>query len=296
MLALKKYKINKMNKLYSPLRYPGGKAKLVPFFKKLIEENDLKGTTYIEPFAGGANVALSLLIDGYVSNIIINDIDKSIYAFWKNILTHTNEFIEKIQSCSLTIKEWKKQKKILENPENFSEIERAFALFFLNRTNFSGVIHAGPIGGLAQTGKYKLNARFNKKNLIQKIQQIAAYKENITVICKDALDVIEMAKNMSNCLIYLDPPYYVQGKRLYMNFYNHANHSILANRVRELKNPLVITYDNVDAIKELYQNLEMKEFIINYSAKTHTVASEVMFWKNLPSLSRSFLQILAKSH
>lgn len=290
--ALKKYKINKMDKLYSPLRYPGGKAKLVPFFKQLIEENNLKGTTYIEPFAGGANVALSLLIDKYVSHIIINDIDKSIYAFWKAILTNTNKFIQKIQECNLTIEEWNKQKEILKNADQHSDLSIAFAVFFLNRTNFSGVIQAGPIGGFAQTGKYKLDARFNKDVLIKKIQTISSYKKHITVTCKDALEVIDTAKAISNCLIYLDPPYYIQGKRLYMNFYKHTNHATLATRIQKLKVPFIITYDNVTQIKELYTDLETQEFLINYSAKTHTAASEVMFWKNLPANSRNFLRAL----
>ena len=283
-----------MENLYSPLRYPGGKAKLVPFFKKLIEENQLIGTTYIEPFAGGANVALSLLIDKYVSNIVINDIDKFIYAFWKSILNNPNKFIKKIQECELTIEEWNKQKSILQNPTKHSELALAFAVFFLNRTNFSGVIQAGPIGGLSQTGKYKMNVRFNKESLIKKIQLISSYKKHITVMCKDALEVIDAVKTMHNCLIYLDPPYYIQGKRLYMNFYKHMNHATLATHIQKLKVPFIITYDNVPQIKELYKNLETQEFLINYSAKTHTAASEVMFWKNLPTNSRNFLQTLSR--
>lgn len=281
-----------MEKLYSPLRYPGGKIKLVPFFKKLIEENLLRGTTYIEPFAGGANVALSLLIEKYVSKIIINDIDKSIFAFWSSILHQTDAFISKIHDCNISLEEWKKQKEILNHPTDYSELDLGFAAFFLNRTNFSGVIKAGPIGGFSQKGTYKLDARFNKQNLIAKIKLIAAYKKDITVTCQDALSIVDSLVNKTNCLIYLDPPYYMQGKRLYMNFYQHENHAQLADHIKELKMPLIITYDNVAPIKELYQNLETKEFIINYSAKNHTATSEVMFLNNLPIRSRHFLQAL----
>lgn len=280
-----------MTKLYSPLRYPGGKAKLVAFFKKLIEENNLKGDTYIEPFAGGANVALSLLIEGYVSKVVINDIDRSIYSFWNSILHNTTRFIDKIEKCELTVEEWQKQKNILKNPRA-SELALGFAVFFLNRTNFSGVITAGPLGGLEQTGKYKINARFNKPTLIKRIQAIASHKANIEVKCKDALALIEDIKNEKNCLVYFDPPYYVQGKRLYTNFYQHQDHATLAQSISTLKMPLVITYDNVDEIKDLYKSLDSREFVINYSAKTHIQANEVMFTNNLPSKTKGFFSIL----
>ncbi len=281
-----------MGKTYSPLRYPGGKVKLVPFFKKLLQENHLIGTTYVEPFAGGANVALSLLIDGYVSKIIINDVDKSIYAFWYSILKNTDEFIKKIQHFRISITEWKRQKSILENPQKYSELELGFAAFFLNRTNFSGVLQAGPIGGLQQKGTYKINARFNKKLLIEKIRLIASYKHSILVTCKDALDVINFIRKIPKCLVYFDPPYYVQGKKLYTNFYQHSDHAKLAASIQKLTIPLVITYDNVEQIKALYNNLETKEFIIHYSAKRHTTASEVMFLNNIPYNSRYFLKEL----
>ena len=261
---------------------------MVPFFKKLLEENHLIGTTYVEPFAGGANVALSLLIDGYVSKIIINDIDKSIYSFWHSILHNTDAFIKKIQHSRISIAEWKRQKSILESPEKYSELDLGFAAFFLNRTNFSGVLQAGPIGGLQQKGNYKIDARFNKELLIKKIRCIASHKNNIQVTCKDALDVINSIRKIQKCLVYFDPPYYLQGKRLYTNFYQHADHAKLAASIQRLTIPLVITYDNVEQIKALYNNLETMEFIIHYSAKKHTIASEVMFLNNIPCQSRYF--------
>lgn len=281
-----------MEKLYSPLRYPGGKAKLVPFFKKLLQENNLEGGTYIEPFAGGANVALSLLIDGYVSKIVINDIDKSIYSFWYSILHNTHDFIKKILHSRISIAEWKRQKKILEEPNNCSELDLGFAAFFLNRTNFSGVLQAGPIGGFKQKGNYKINARFNKELLIEKIQLISSYKNSIEVTCKDALKVIDSIKEMSKCIVYFDPPYYLQGKKLYTNFYQHSDHELLADSIKTLSVPIIVTYDNVEQIKSLYKDLETKEYVIHYSAKKHTTASEVMFLNNIPCNSRYFLKEL----
>lgn len=270
-----------MSTKYSPLRYPGGKAKLTHVFKNLIEDNNFANTCYIEPFAGGANISLSLLIDGYVSNIIINDIDRAIYSFWASILSNTTRFIDKVYNCKININEWYKQKEIISNPRS-SKLDLGFALLFLNRTNFSGIINAGPIGGIKQNGQYKINARFNKSDIIKKIERISEFKERILVTNLDALDLITFAKDLDTSLIYFDPPYYRQGKKLYTNFYNDNDHVELAENIIRLATPFVLTYDNVEDIKKLYPNFDSHEFLINYSANNHTIGKEIMFYNNIP--------------
>lgn len=272
-----------MSMKYSPLRYPGGKARLTNVFKDLIEENSLESITYVEPFAGGSNIALSLLIDGYVSNIVINDLDKSIFSFWSAILNNTTKLIDKIHGCKIDINEWNKQKEIMANPRS-SILDLGFALLFLNRTNFSGIINAGPIGGMEQKGDYKINARFNKIDIINKIKTIAKFKERITLLNLDALDLIGSVKrDIGDCLIYFDPPYYKQGKNLYTNFYQANDHEILANNIRDFDVPVVITYDNVEAIRRLYSDFNSREFLINYSANNHTMGKEILFYNNITS-------------
>ena len=159
---------------YSPLRYPGGKSRLIDFIKSIIDQNSLKGGTYIEPFSGGAAIALALAIDGYMERIVINDYDRSIYAFWYSILHHTDAFIDKIRNTSLSIEEWHIQRAIQQNKQNVNLFDLGFSTFFLNRTNRSGVLKAGVIGGLNQTGSYKIDARYNKEQLTERIQLIAA--------------------------------------------------------------------------------------------------------------------------
>lgn len=278
-------------KNYSPLRYPGGKAKLIDTFKNTIEKNNFESITYIEPFAGGSNIALALLIDNYVSNIIINDIDKSIYCFWTSILKHTNKFIKKIEECDITLKEREKQKNIFLNTKQYSEFDIGFALFFLNRTNYSGIIKAGPIGGINQFGKYKINARFNKEELIKKISIIADYKDRILVTNEDSIQIIDYIKHLNNCLVYFDPPYYQQGKNLYTNFYQHSDHVALSENIKSLNIPWILTYDNIKEIKTLYADYNMSEFLINYSAYKHTTGKEVMFFNNIQLPPTNYLSI-----
>ncbi len=156
---------------YSPLRYPGGKTKIAPFIKELFYENNLVGMDYVEPYAGGAGAALTLLFEEYVSTITINDYDRSIYAFWHSIINNTEEFCEKISKTPIDVETWLVQKEIQKNKTNETLFSLGFSTFFLNRTNISGVIKGGVIGGKKQTGKYKIDARFNKSDLISKIHR-----------------------------------------------------------------------------------------------------------------------------
>ena len=170
---------------YSPLRYPGGKGKLAPFIGSLIDEYGHRGGVYIEPFAGGAGVAIELLEKGIVSKVVINDLDKGIYSFWRAILTDTDRFVSEIDSALLTIDEWYKQREICMTKNSRYSFELGFATFYMNRTNRSGIIKGGVIGGKKQEGEWKLDARFNKKNLINRIKKIALLKRNIHLYNKD---------------------------------------------------------------------------------------------------------------
>lgn len=269
-------------KKYSPLRYPGGKANLINNFKLLIQQNNLQSITYVEPFAGGANIALSLLIDNYVSNIVINDIDYAVYSFWYSVLNNSQKLINKIIRCEINIEEWKKQKEIINNQNKYDLFTISFAFLFLNRTNFSGIIKGGPIGGIEQKGKYKIDARFNKADIINKIKLINKYRDRILLLNLDVIELIKyIKKGIGSSLIYFDPPYYQQGKNLYMNFYNDNDHEKLSKLIYKLNNPLVVTYDNNPFIKNLYKKFNSHKFSINYSAYNHSKGKELMFYKNL---------------
>ncbi|MBN2572008.1 MAG: DNA adenine methylase [Ignavibacteriales bacterium] len=272
---------------YSPLRYPGGKAKLSKYFKNLILENDLKGGTYVEIYAGGSSIALSLLIEGYVSKVIINDKDKSIYAFWYSILNHSRKFCKLIKETPLTILNWRKQKEIQRNKEKYNMknkndlLELGFSTFFLNRTNRSGILNAGVIGGLNQDGEWKMNARYNKEDLISKIKLISRYKDKIRLENLDAIQLINKIKNKlpKKSLVYLDPPYYNKGKDLYMNYYDYKDHEELAREIKKItKSKWVLTYDNVGPINNLYKGFDNYIHLLNYSVANSGKGQEVIFF------------------
>ena len=264
----------------TPLRYPGGKSRITGFISKIIKDNNIVDGNYVEPFAGGCGVALNLLLSGIVKDIYINDKDRSIYAFWYSILNNCDEFIEKINSVDISVEEWKKQQKIQKNKEDCDLFELGFSTFFLNRTNRSGIIKGGIIGGLHQNGAWKLDVRFNKEKLIDKILKIVKYKENIHLYNLDAvdfLDTIVPQLNVANTLFYLDPPYYVKGGQLYMNYFKHEDHVRILNAVRKLKHHWLVSYDNHKEINELYGGIKNITYLLRYTAGTKYNGSEIMF-------------------
>ena len=264
----------------SPLRYPGGKHRLTNYVRSLVKLNNC--TTYIEPFCGGAAIALELLLDGTVNRIILNDYDKSIYCFWNSIINDTDAFIDMINSTEVTINEWHHQKEIKNDDHHQSDLEVGFATFFLNRTNRSGIIDkAGPIGGLSQNGNYLIDCRFNKLRLIQQIVRIAEHRDQITVYNKEAMNLIqENILRTRGSFTYFDPPYFKKGPGLYSNFYDNGDHKNLSEMIlKKMKNrKWIVTYDNVNEIKSLYKTVNSLEFNLQYTLQDKRKASEVMFF------------------
>lgn len=242
-----------MVKFYSPLRYPGGKNRIFPFVSSLIKRNDLEGCAYVEPFAGGAGLALHLLIEGVVSEIYLNDLDKSIYCFWKTVIENPENVCHWIEDVEVNMKTWRKAKNIYADFGKYSDFEIAMATFYLNRANVSGIITGGPIGGMEQKGKYKINARFNKEDLVNRIKLISTYSKQIHLSGLDGNEFLRRIDSMDKKLfIYIDPPYVNKGAQLYMNFFQEQNHRDLIQTISKLKHKWIVSYDNADLINEIY--------------------------------------------
>ena len=267
---------------FTPLRYPGGKAKLAPYIKELLKRNGLVDGEYVEPYAGGAGIAIELLLQEYVSRIHINDISRPLHAFWKSILEHTEEFCRLIARTPLTTDAWDQQKCVLRNPKEHGVVRLGFAAFYLNRTNRSGILNGGIIGGRDQSGPWKIDARYNKNELIGRIEAIARMGHRIRVSRLDAIKFLErgLLRWPKETLIYLDPPYYVKGRRLYHHFYGHDDHEKVAQLLKSFRGPQkwIVSYDNVPPIRQLYAGMRHITYDIGYSARSASVGSEVMFF------------------
>ena len=268
------------HKIYTPLRYPGGKSKVYGYIKELIKLNQC--ITYIEPYAGGAGVAIKLLLNNDVKKIMINDFDKSIYAFWYSVLYHTDELIKKIQSVDICIEEWYQQREVQKTKEETKDLlELGFSTLFLNRVNRSGIIKGGVIGGKNQSGNYKMDCRFNKDSIIERIEVIAKYKQKIKIYNLDAEEFIKKSiSRTKKSFTFFDPPYYEKGPGLYTNFYNPKDHENLAKVIEKYMSDKkwIITYDNNVTIGNLYSDYENYLYYLNYSVTKPSRGIEYIFF------------------
>ena len=288
-----------MSRYKTPLRYPGGKQKLAPFLIEVIEANNLVGGHYIEPYAGGAGMALELLLNDKVSHIHLNDCCPGIYAFWRSVLFKSEEFCRRIAGASLTVKEWQRQKSILANPSKHNQIDVGFSLFFLNRCNRSGITSAGLIGGLDQSGEWKMDARFPRNELINRIEVIARKKDSITVKNWDAEKFISeyIPKIELNALVYCDPPYFHKGDRLYLNHYTSKDHTKMAQVIQNrIKHHWMVSYDNANEILGYYSKRRSFLYNLQYNLANVYKGTEVFFFSDrLKMPSKSTIASIDKS-
>ncbi len=269
------------NTFLSPLRYPGGKAAIADFMKLILCLNGLAGGQYVEIYAGGAGVVWSLLLGGYVQRVCINDISKPLYAFWHSVLHESDGLCKLIFDTPVTVLEWQKQRAVQSMPDGCSLLELGFSTFFLNRTNRSGILNGGVIGGKGQNGKWRLDARFNKKDLVVRIQRIAEYSNRVSLYNLNGAEFIEnvLPSLQDKSLVYLDPPYYLKGQKLYENHYSHNDHVALASLVStKIKQPWIVSYDATPVITALYEKYRHIEYDLSYSAREHYAGSEIMFF------------------
>lgn len=268
----------------SPLRYPGGKQRLAPFISELIETNGLSGGHYAEPYAGGAGLALELLFSGRVSQIHLNDLSLHIYAFWQSVTKSPDEFCKRIACASLSVDDWKVHKEVVRNPEDHDLFELGFSTFYLNRCNRSGILTGGVIGGLAQRGRWRIDARFPRNELIRRVEVIATKADQISVTNLDAENFMLLHAPISmpsRSLVYCDPPYYEQAQRLYLNWYEPSDHSRLADIIQmNLAIPWVVSYDGHPKVVALYKERRRILYPLLYSASRIYKGREVLIFSD----------------
>jgi DNA adenine methylase len=261
----------------SPLRYPGGKAALAGFFGDIIRQLAIQTPTYVEPYAGGAGAGIALLRQDIVQNLVINDVDPAVYCFWVAVGEHSEEFAAKVADVSLDVDEWRRQKEIYRAADESNPLTLGFAFFYLNRTNRSGILNAGPIGGVNQNGNYKIDARFNRDQLAERIAAIGTLSPRITLLGLDGMTVVQRYSTDPAAFVYIDPPYVDMGGSLYLNAFTHRDHADLAGMLDQRPDGnWVVTYDPSDFIRSLYGQHDVREYQLNYSAHRTGKARELL--------------------
>ena len=280
---------------YSPLRYPGGKRKLASFIASVCRVHNIDGH-YVEPYAGGAAVGLELLFTDQVKEITINDLDRSVYAFWKSIMANPEELCSRIRKTRVNAKNWNAAREIQKNKRYADILDLGFSTFFLNRTSYSGILNAGMVGGKSQTGQYRIDARFNKQNLIERIMRVSEQKKGIHVHNMDAMDLVAWLsekQGMQNMLYYFDPPYYAKGAYLYMNHYRKTDHEDIAKCIQKIRqSKWIVSYDNVPEIRNYYSGCRWQTYSLYHTARNARLGNEVLFFSdNLTRLDKVVMEI-----
>lgn len=261
----------------SPLRYPGGKASLAGFFGDIIEALGIDHPRYVEPYAGGVGAGVALLRQGIVDELVVNDIDPAVHAFWRSAVDDNANLIELVATTPLTVDEWQKQRDIYRARDESDMLRLGFAFFFLNRTNRSGILNAGVIGGQLQQGKYKIDARFNRETLIERLAAIGRLADRIAVTDLDGRTVIQQCAQDERAFMYIDPPYVQAGSQLYLNAFDGRDHKALAAVVNAVHQAhWLMTYDAAPLIENLYREQFQCRLELTYSARYPGQAEELL--------------------
>ena len=264
----------------TPLRYPGGKGRLTQHMMDVLEMNSLVGGHYVEPYAGGAGVAISLLYLEYVDHIHLNDVDLSVYSFWHSIIYRTDEFLKLVRDTPISVDEWRRQRTLQYAKQSAETLELGFSTFYMNRTSRSGILRGGIIGGVKQNGNWKMDARYNREKLIRRIEKIASYSSRISLYNQDASVLIDtvLPPLPMRSLVYLDPPYYNHGSRLYHAAYRHTDHARIAEQVVNIQQKWLLSYDNVEPVRKLYADYRQQTFGLKWTAMRRYDGVEIMVY------------------
>lgn len=274
-------------KTASPLRYPGGKSAIAGLLSQIRRLNGLGDRAFAEPFAGGAGASLTLLYLEEAHQIYINDADPAIRDFWWSLVNRSRSFVAMLSKARVSMAEWRSQREVYRNGDRVSRFRRGFSAFFLNRCNRSGIImNAGPIGGVRQAGRWKLNARFNKADLRRRCEKVAEYRDRIRVSGRDGIEFIK-SLNAKSTFFLIDPPYYVKGQTVYLNALDGEYHTALSAQLRTMSDAAwVLTYDDCPEIRRLYRGwARIRPFSLRYAAAQRRSGKEVLItpkWMRLP--------------
>lgn len=263
----------------SPLRYPGGKGRLYKEVKQIMQEGNLLARTYVEPFAGGFGIGIRLLTNHDIERIIINDADRHIYAFWYCVFRDTQNLINLIRNTDISLEVWDRQKQIY-NDDKATLLEQGFSAFFLNRTNYSGVLSGGPIGGRKQESKYTLGCRYNREELAKRIEELGRYRDQVEVYNYDAFDFIKtvVLNRIDELFVNFDPPYVQKGPILYRNYFTEKDHRALATYIQQKMATAqwIMTYDDCDFIRQLYAEYNPEQLNLTHFAGRAKIGKELL--------------------
>lgn len=268
--------------LVSPLRYPGGKRRLLPYVARAVAALPRRPSLFVEPFAGGCAVSIGLLEHGFVPRIGLADADPLVASFWRVVFDPrlAPRLAEQVLRVPLTLEFWTRMRRATPR----TTFGRAFQCLFLNRTSFSGILNrtAGPVGGRAQSGAYSVASRFPRERLAQRILNLSELAPKVAYVrrqdwSRTFANPLEGTglKDARRIFFYVDPPFWTKAERLYRCCFDEAQHRELAKSLARLRSSWFLSYDLNPGVLKLYEGMtDIFQVHMRYTASTRSSSSK----------------------
>ena len=264
----------------SPFRYPGGKTWLVPRLREWLGSMDTRPKDFIEPFAGGGVISLTVAFENLAERVIMVELDEDVTAVWKTILGKENEWlVNRILTFELSAETARDA--LSKKPKSIRE--HAFNTLLRNRVSHGGILAPG--SGFIKNGENGkgITSRWYPETIAKRIRHISTVRSRINLVHGDGIDVMSKHKNDGDAVFFIDPPYTAAGKKAGARLYKHStiDHEQLFCMASELAGDFLMTYDNAYGIHELADKHCFDTESIAMKNTHHAKMTELLIGRNL---------------
>ncbi len=260
----------------SPFRYPGGKTWFVPYLRDWLQSKSKLPTRFIEPFAGGGIVSLTVAFERLAKHVVFAELDPGVAAVWRVVLNGQAEWLAKeILNFDLSIEN---VRKVLHTPVETVR-EKAFQTILRNRVQRGGIMAAG--AGLVKTGENGrgLMSRWYPETLARRIREINHEKDRLTFVEGDGFVLIEEQRADKDAVFFIDPPYTLAARRLYTKW--HMDHRRLFAAMQACRGDFLMTYDNTPEIAALAAEFGFEAKPVAMKNTHHAKMTELLIGRDL---------------
>ena len=264
----------------SPFRYPGGKTWFVPAFRQWMHSLEKKPEVLVEPFAGGATIALTAVCEGWTDHAVLIELDPDVAAVWQVVTSGDAPLLaEIILGFDLNVEAVKAE--LANTPQN--TLQQAFQTILRNRTFHGGILAAG--SGLIKSGEAGkgISSRWYPHTLAKRFLTLHAVRQRLTVLCSDALQSAKIYQQDPACVFFVDPPYTAGGKKAGRRLYSFfdLDHAALFEFCANIAGDFVMTYDNADEVIALAKCQNFQTKLIPMKSTHHAEMTELVIGRDL---------------
>lgn len=263
----------------SPFRYPGGKTWLIPTLRRwlssLTSENRKK---FLEPFAGGASASLLAVMENFSDRAFFAELDCEVARVWDNVLSDNGRELTELVDGFRVSKA--ATKRLFEHVANGAEpYVKALAVLVRNRIQRGGVLAPG--AGRLKNGENEkgLGSRWYPRTISERLAAIHAKRKRLCFKNEDGFELLKRFQNDSEAVAFVDPPYFVEGRRLYAHW--QIEHRTLFALLKGFRGDFLLTYDDAPLIRAWIEEFGYQAVAVKVKTTHHTTKRELIIGRNL---------------